>query len=175
MLSFRFSLALLLMGSCLSGTTLEQLSLDEMVQKATSIVRARVASASPMQRGNLIHTAYRLQVVEQLKGSAGSTLEVAVPGGRLGQFRQTIPGSPVLESGKEYVVFVWTGKSGTNHIIGLSQGLFEVQRAADGSMVLQRPATDARMLDKQGREVQSHAVSLPLRSLQAKLPGSAKQ
>lgn len=165
----RFIPVLLLAGISLVATTLEQLSVDDMVRKSTSILRGKVVASAPMQRGNVIYTSYRFQVTERLKGEATQTVELAVPGGRFGQLRQTIPGAPQLDAGKEYVVFVWTGPSGTNHILGLSQGLFDVQRGSNGELVLKRAAADARMLDKQGREVHDEAVTLDMKTLQRKV------
>lgn len=165
----RYIPVLLLAGIGLLATTLEQLSVDDMVRKSTSIVRGKVVASAPMQRGNLIYTSYRFQVTERLKGEAGQTLELAVPGGRFGQLQQTIPGAPQLDAGKEYVVFVWTGPSGTNHILGLSQGLFDVQRGINGEVILKRSASDARMLDRQGREIQDEAVTLGWKTLQRKV------
>lgn len=156
-----------------SATTLEQLSLDDMLKKSTSVVRGQVVSSAPLQRGTVIYTSYRLQVTERLKGDGAAVVEVAVPGGRFGQLRQTIPGAPVLEAGKEYVVFIWTGPSGTNHILGLSQGLFDVRKGANGELILQRTASDARMLDRQGREVEDQDVTISFRTLRQKLSGGA--
>jgi hypothetical protein len=162
---------LVLAGISLLGTTLEQLSLDDMVKKSTSIVRGKVVSSAPMQRGNVIYTSYRVQVSDRLKGDAGQTVEVAVPGGRSGQLRQTIPGAPSIEAGKDYVIFIWKGPSGTNHIVGLSQGLFDVQRTSNGELVLKRAAADARMVDAQGHEVQDQAVTIGWKALQRKVAG----
>jgi hypothetical protein len=162
---------LLLAGLSLLGTTLEQLSLDDLVKRSTSIVRGKVVSSAPMQRGSVIYTSYRVQVSDRLKGDTGPTVDVAVPGGRSGQLRQTIPGAPSVEAGKDYVIFIWKGPSGTNHIVGLSQGLFDVQRGANGDLVLKRSAADARMLNAQGHEVQDQAVTIGWKALQRKVAG----
>ncbi len=57
--------------------------------------------------------------------------------------RQIAVGSPELATGSEYVVFLWTGKSGLTQIIGLSQGLFLAVKDAAGNIALtSRPAAD---------------------------------
>lgn len=149
----------------LFATTLEKLSLDDMVQKSTSIVRGKVVATSSYQRGSLIYTSYQLRVSERIKGQAPDLLEVSVPGGNYGKFHQTIPGAPTLLPGQEYVVFVWTGSKGINHIIGLCQGLFTVGLDAKGQTTLSRGASNAEMLDSTGRTVTDEALSMSLRDL----------
>lgn len=165
----------LILAGVLCATTLQRLSLDEMVRDSTSIVRAKAAVAGASQHGSLIYTAYRLTILETLKGKQVATMDVVVPGGRVGGLRQTIPGAPHLASGKEYVVFVWTSKQGVNHIIGLSQGLFDVVKDAKGNLTLKRSATDARMLDGAGRVVRDEALTVDMNALLRKVRGSVAQ
>jgi hypothetical protein len=147
------------------------MNVDEMVAQSTAIVRGKVAGAQGVVIGKTIHTQYRVQVGETLKGTAGATVDIVVPGGTLGGMRQTIAGAPKLDVGTEYVVFVWTGKSGRSQILGLSQGLFDVKKSASGEIVLQRSATDARVVDGQGREVEDRGTVLKLADLMGRLGG----
>jgi hypothetical protein len=163
-------IATLLMGGvCATGTTLEQLSVDQMIRQATMIVRGRVVATSAVQRGNLIYTNHRIQISEVLKGENQQVVEVSVPGGQSGGLRQTIPGAPTLVAGREYLVLIWRGSRGVNHIIGLSQGLFDVQRNASGEIVLKRMVTDARMLNEQGEEVKDVGVQMTMTSFRDKM------
>lgn len=173
MRSITLTLCLALAG-IVSATTLEQLSVDKMIEKSASIVRGKVVSSVSVQRGSLIYTTYRFQVTEQMKGSASGTFELSVPGGDYGKLRQNIPGAPRLLAGKEYVVFVWTSKSGINHIIGLSQGLFDLRTDPSGDILLKQATTDARMVDTQSREVDSKPVSLTLGELQRRVKAAAR-
>ena len=95
----------------------------------------------------MIYTWYTLQVVERWKGGSGAQIQVAVPGGEAGGFRQTIAGAPVLENGKDYVLFIWTSRSGLPQIIGLAQGLFDVKRDLNGRLGARRAAITEPMLD----------------------------
>ena len=152
-----------LLAGMVSATTLERLSLDQMVQKSMSIVRGRVLDTASVQRGNVIYTVYRLQVSERLKGAAGSsTVEVYVPGGTKSGYRQSFAGSPVMQSGAEYVVFIWTSPSGINQAIGLGQGVFDVKSIASGETVLSRGTLDAQMVDSSGRAVEDQGLKLTL-------------
>jgi len=158
------SLLLLAAAALAAGaTTLEKLSVEEMVQQSTAIVRARASAASTVQRGSMIYTVYRLQVSEVLKGSASA--EVLVPGGTYGRYRQSIAGSPVLEPGVEYVLFLWASPRGLVQVIGLSQGVFQLKTASTGEALLVRSKIEAEFVDRQGRAAEDSGMSLSLAGL----------
>src|ERR1700691_1408481 len=77
------------------ATILQQLTLDEMVQKSTSIIRARVAGSSDVVRGGDVCTIYKIETLETLK-SGRVAREVAVPGGVAGGMRQVVAGGSNL-------------------------------------------------------------------------------
>ncbi len=153
------------------ATTLEKLSVDEMVQKSTAIVRGRSLGSATTQRGSLIYTVYRLQVSQVLKGSLtpGATTEVYVPGGIYGGFRQSFAGSPTLNPGTDYVVFLWTSPRGTTQVIGLGQGVFDVKLSSSGEPVLSRGPLEADMVDGTGRSVNDQGLKLTLDRLQQRV------
>src|ERR1700730_15716429 len=125
----RISLLLLCLAPSvapLPGGSLEALSLDELAQKSTLILRANVLGSYTDFRGSVIYTHWKLQVVESLKGADPSAVEVLVPGGSAGRFHQDVPGAPRLMAGNEYLLFLWTSKSGATYVTGLSQGVFEL-------------------------------------------------
>jgi hypothetical protein len=144
--------ALLAVAVCSEAATLQYLPMDEMVGKSSDIVRARVVSSSAAFRGpatnaGMIYTWYKLQVIERWKGGTSAQAQVAVPGGEVAGFRQTIAGAPVLETGKEYVLFIWTSPRGLPQIIGLTQGLFDLKSDSSGNLRAHRPAISETMLD----------------------------
>jgi hypothetical protein len=148
------------------ATTLEQLPLPEIAQKSTAIVRARVKTSTGVLRGSDVYTIYKLEPLEVWKTPAsGAPMEVAVPGGIAGGFRQPVDGAPTLAPGREYVLFLWTGRNGLTQLIGLSQGLFDVR---EGTMVWRSPASE-RMLDGAGRPVRDEAISMKLADLKAQV------
>lgn len=152
------------------ATTLEKLSVDEMVQKSTAIVRGRSLGSATTQRGSVIYTVYRLQVSEVLKGSLSTgTTEVYVPGGVYGGLRQSFAGSPTLATGADYVIFLWTSPSGITQVIGLGQGVFEVRLSASGESVLSRGPLEADMVDGTGRSIQDQGLKLTLGRLQQRV------
>src|SRR5690242_14609373 len=127
--AFGFALGL---APCASATTLQKLTTDDMIRQSSGIVRAKVTGARAAMRGRDVYTYYQFQVSENLKGSSPQQIEVAVPGGVTRGMRQMVPGAPSMAGGQEYVIFLWTSKSGLTQVIGLSQGLFSVAQNAAG-------------------------------------------
>jgi hypothetical protein len=150
------------------ATTLQQLSTDNMIQQSTAIVRAKVTATSSGLRGRDIYTYYQFQVLETLKAGGGPA-QVAVPGGVANGLREMVPGAPALNTGQEYVIFLWTSRSGLTQVIGLSQGLFSVLQDTSGNSVLVRPAASGLMLDHAGNVVNDTAVSMKLSDLRAEV------
>jgi hypothetical protein len=151
------------------ATTLLQLGLSEMAQASTAITRVRVTGSSEVLRGSDVYTVYQFAALESLKNPVGRSLrDVAVPGGAAGGIRQVVAGAPTLRVGGEYVLFLWTSRSGLTQIIGLSQGLFSVSNAFSASNpVVTRAAADEQMLDTAGRPVRAEALAMPWTDLKA--------
>lgn len=168
----RLLIPALLSIASLEATTLERLSVDDMVEKSTSIIRAKVISSQGELRNGSIYTHYRVSVLESWKGNLAIHREtdLYVPGGMANGMRHSIPGAPVLDNGDEYVLFVWAGASGRNQIIGLSQGLFSLVRQEDGSMQVERPGAKEMMLDaKTGRPVLDSTIRMPFGELKTRV------
>jgi hypothetical protein len=153
-----------------AAATLEQLSFDEMVEKSTSIVRGRVIGTYTTAKGSLIYTHYRVLVSERWKGAPAAEADLVVPGGVLGNVRQSFTGAPRLAQGSDYVLFLWTGKSGLTHIIGLTQGLFDVTTDAKGNTLAVRGTSGETMLDRAtGKPVTEEGLSLTLADLRTRI------
>jgi hypothetical protein len=150
------------------ATILQRLTLDEMVQKSTLIVRARVTGLSEVIRGGDVFTLYKLATLETLKPGP-AVREVAVSGGVAGGVRQVVAGAPTLRAGSEYVLFLWTSRSGLTQLIGMSQGLFSVERSTTTDPRASRAASAEQMLDAAGRAVRDETLSMPLTELKAKV------
>ncbi len=166
---FRF-LALLAMATLALPATLERLTLEEMIANSTAIVRGRVISSWTASRGPVIYTHYRVQVSERWKGSPSEQIEIVVPGGVFAGLRQSFSGTPRLASSAEYVLFLWTGPSGLTHIIGLTQGLFDVKRDSSGALIATRAATSEILLDPaSGRPLRDEPLRLKLDDLDRRI------
>lgn len=160
----------IVMAGGAAAATLEQLSFDEMVEKSSSIVRGRVIGTYTTSKGSLIYTHYRVLISERWKGTGASEADFVVPGGTVGGMRQTFTGAPKLTSGADYVLFLWTSKSGVTHIIGLTQGLFDVKTDAKGNTLAVRGASGETMLDRAtGKPVAGETLSLSMAELKSKV------
>jgi hypothetical protein len=149
------------------AATLERLSLDELIGKATTIVHGRVSGSSTAYRGSVIYTSYQIQVVDRLKGASGA-LQVLVPGGTVAGVRQSVPGAPRLVQGREYLLFLWTARSGATYIIGLTQGIFTLSTNAAGDVIASRRASDETMLERGTlRVVQDEPLEMKLQDIKA--------
>jgi hypothetical protein len=161
--------AVLLAVSPIGATTLLKLSLDEMIQQSTSIVRAKITGSYTAPLGRDVYTYYQVQILETLKAGGTAATVVAVPGGTAKGVRQMAAGAPTLNAGQEYILFLWTSRSGMTQIIGLSQGLFVAMQSEAGDTVLVRPAASELMLDQAGRVVADHGVTMKLADLKTEI------
>jgi hypothetical protein len=165
-------LGALVAAAPLGAATLERLSLDEMIGKSTSIVRAKVMGAHAAFSGNVIYTHYSLQVLERLKGSGPMAAEVAVPGGSANGLQQTFSGAPEFATGRQYVLFLWTGPTGLNQVIGLTQGIFTLDQPSAADPVATRAASHELMLAPgSGRAVKDQTLGMRLSELRARIAG----
>ena len=78
------------------ATTLLKMSMDDLITRSTSIVRARVTGSRAVSDHRDIYTYYQLQISETLKKTGNVPSEIAVPGGVYGNLRQIGIGSPTL-------------------------------------------------------------------------------
>jgi hypothetical protein len=125
----KISLALLLIlfSSSAFATTVERLTLDDMVRRAHAIVHGKVLASTAHWSADhrLILTTSTVEVQETLKGHATRTLELTTIGGTIGDLTLVAAGMPTLHAGEEMVLFVEdVGPFKT--IVGLSQGKFSV-------------------------------------------------
>jgi len=164
------TLALTVLASSLSATTLQRLSLEEMARQATEVVRGRVTDCQAQRRTlpgalPMVYTDCRVRILETWKGAPLTERIVSSPGGVWGQTRQSFSGVPSLRLGEEYVFFLWTGRSGVTQVIGLSQGLLMVERVAGQQPMAVREPIREPFLDAAGRAVRDEGIDLPLDEL----------
>lgn len=160
----------------LSAATLERLTMDQMIDQSTEIVRARLISSAGVARGPVIYTAHQLQVLESLKGKLPAQTVVYTPGGTAMGLQQSFSGSPELKQGQEYVLFLWMGKSGLRQVIGLSQGAFTLRQNAAGEMVAARePSRELMLSPDSGTPVKDDLLSVRLTELRRRVGARAHQ
>lgn len=154
----------------LTASTLQRLSLTDMIQKSTMIVRGTLQPGSTAAlRGAIIYTHFQLSVTTAYKGTPRQTIDVAVPGGVLNGMQQPVSGAPMLAAGQDYVFFLWTSKSGLTQVIGLSQGLFNVTTTTAGQVTVSRGAATEPMVNSSGQAVTDSNLQMPLSQLVSKI------
>jgi hypothetical protein len=161
-----------LIAACLAplpGSTLLQLSLDDMIQKSTTIVRGTVQPTSAAFRGAMIYTHYQVAVTKTYKGAPVPSIDLAVPGGVVNGVRQSFAGAPTLTAGQDYFLFLWTSKTGLTQLIGLSQGLFNVTSNASGQLMVTRGATSATMLNTSGQIMTDSNIQMTLAQMSSRI------
>lgn len=137
----RFVQLIVVLVACvpMGAATLEHLTIEDMAQQATAIVRGQVGEAHADRFGALVYTLHAVEVQKQWTGESIANLEVAIPGGTYQGLTYRFGGTPELAPGTEYVLFLWTGPSGRTQIVGLSQGVFKVIESPDGPQVVRNP------------------------------------
>jgi len=155
---------------------LERLSLDDLTLKSSDIVRAKVVGSYADFRGSLIYTHWKVQVEQRLKGPERSAIEVLIPGGSARGLHQDVSGAPRLSIGKEYLLFLWTSRSGSTYITGLSQGLFELGKNAGGEWVVSRAASSEPMIDRATwTPVADESIQMSFAEMTSKISARLKQ
>ena len=160
-----FSVASFLCGCLAWGATLEKLTIDQMSQKSTLIVRGRINGCTGEQRGSVIYTRCKVAVTERWKGAAANQVDVLVPGGTASGLIQMFTGTPKFNTGGQHVLFLWSGPSGNLQVIGLSQGVFDVKFNGKGALTAKREATSEAMLDGGGQPVQDDSIEMTVTAL----------
>ena len=138
------ALALVLIGTSLQAATVRKMGLGEMVDRAGSIFRGTVVSASAGSvesgGGTLRTVDYVIEVTEGFKGSFQSKgdksfvtirMLAGIKGGTDGDIRRfsKLPDLPQLEVGGDYLLLATTpGSSGLSTTVGLGQGCFNVTK-----------------------------------------------
>ncbi len=94
-----FAMALTAWISPSRSATLERLSLDDMINRSTMIVRGKVTASWAAFSGSVIYTHYQVQVSEQFKGASRTSVEIMTPGGTVKGLQPELFGFPSAKSG----------------------------------------------------------------------------
>ena len=131
----------LALGSSAVATTLVRMSLAQLAQAATVIVRGSVVSQ--VSRWNAQHTRIftftTVAVAESLKGHAASTLTIQQPGGAIGDLHALVPGTVIFHPATQYVLFLEPGPRGRYLPVGMAQGAYRVYSDKAGLARIELP------------------------------------
>jgi hypothetical protein len=155
---------------CLSAraATLEQMSIEDLTLESTSIVRGYAAGSRAARVGSIIYTFTTFRLAESLKGEPTRKVEIALPGGQVGDVSQRFGGVPRLEAGEEYLVFLWRGPSGLTQITGLSQGLIQIENTPE-RFAIREPSPDLVIAPETGKAAKNERLRMPIGGLVARI------
>jgi len=147
------------------------LSFDALYRRADLVVEGRVqrvTSRTRAARGRMVvETLVSLEVTEVHRGAAVPELVFTLPGGRLGERRRVVVGTPTVRPHEEVVAFL-ESHEGALRLVGLAQGLYRVNRLRDGRAHAVRDLRDVA-LHRAGALEHGERESMPLADLRAKL------
>jgi hypothetical protein len=172
--------ALLLWGLPASATTMLRLELPELAQSSDTVIHGtvrRVESRWSKDRRRIL-TDVEIEVTEALKGQPGSTVLLIQTGGRMGDIGQVVHGSASFTPGEEVVVFLERRGASAFQLSGMSQGKYQVRRAADGKSALAVPedTQEVLLLDPDTRQATtSTRKTLTLQELKAAIRTALQQ
>jgi hypothetical protein len=129
------------------ATTALRLSNDAMAASADVIAIGTAIDVQTVWEGRTLVTVVTLKVNESLKGDAGSTVSIALPGGidanRRVPVAMTYAGAPSIGVGEEVFVFLSRDadiQSGLT-VVGFAQGKFSIVTDARGNRFVSRDLT----------------------------------
>ena len=119
---------------CLTAqaTLVPALSLEGLVDQSEIIVHGRITNSWPAwdSAHKYIWTHHRVEIVDLLRGRAGSSVTISEPGGSLDGVSMSISGAPDYAVGEEAIVFLYRTPIGYLRSTGYGQGKYTVTAAS---------------------------------------------
>ena len=157
------------------ATTAVEHSENDLIHAAATIVTGRVVGQASQWIERDLVTVYTVQVSEVLKGAAGSTVSVVVPGGvdtnRPVPVAMTYPAAPEMLGNENVLLFLTAeDRLADGHaIVGFSQGKFTVVENAQGEKVATQNLSQLNLQDRNGNVTRGAARSISLSQLRLKI------
>jgi hypothetical protein len=124
-----------------SATTMLQLSFEDLVADSALVVVGEAIDSRVVESptdGRMTLTTFK--VMDSVVGSAGSTVQVATPGGifRSGKFllRESTANTPMFPIGSEHMLFLNAGPANSLAVVGFNQGAAAIFEGKQGRSVL---------------------------------------
>jgi hypothetical protein len=156
-----FLAAFVLAAISAGASTVERLSLDQLIEHADVIVRGRVeditARSAPRGRAR---TFISLTVEKQFKGTPQNTVFIEQPGGATGDIALAVPGLPKFSTGENVIVFLKRRRDGAFAVVGDTQGKFNAKTGSGGNEIVEdfahRTEPLGSFLDRLASKLQTH-------------------
>jgi len=128
-----FSLAIsILLAASAGATTLVRLSLEQLSQAATVVIRGRILAQE--SHWNTAHTQIvtrtTVQVVQSVKGVAPSRVVIDQPGGAVGNVRVRVAGTVFFKPQDAFYLFLEPARRDASQflLVGMLQGAYRIVR-----------------------------------------------
>ncbi len=147
--SLRMATLLLLTGACITtahATTVQRLTLPDMVERSDDVVRARVLENQVRTdpKTHLHWTVTSFQVLEPVKGpmGAGEIFDVEVIGGEApgSGYATVVADAPRFDRDEELILFIYTTRDNRRQPVGFFQGAVRLRPGGAGLEVVSAPA-----------------------------------
>lgn len=127
-----------------TATTVLALSNAALTSQADVIAIGQALESQSAWENRQLVTRVTVRVTERLKGEAGDTIVVTLPGGidtaRKHPIAMSYPGAPTLHRDEQVFLFLDRDDADPSRltVVGFSQGKFSINRDADGTQVVDR-------------------------------------
>jgi hypothetical protein len=123
-----------LMAGAASATTLVRMSLDQLAEASTEIIRGRVVGQQTLwnPEHTRIYTYTTLALEQTYKGNPPSLLVVQQPGGKVGNVHVFVAGTIQFHAQTGYVLFLERSAADPSKflLVGMMQGAYRIYRDA---------------------------------------------
>ena len=177
--TFITAMLVLVLPGTTHATTLVRLSLEQLSQASSAIVRGRVVSQESRlsANGKQVVTLTTIAVEQSMKGRPSATLVVEQPGGAVGNRRVRVAGTIQFRPETRYMLFLEPSTSGEGRfrMVGMLQGAYRILRdeRTQGERVIRplgsvfygsgrRGATPAALSTGEFHRQLSAAISAPI-------------
>jgi len=111
-----------------NATQVPRLSAEELIDQSDLVAAGQITRswAAWDSEHKFIWTHYELSVSSAIKGSAGNSIELAEPGGVIGDRGTAIAGSVPYQAGDKVVIFLQRMPNGYLRTAGAGQGRFTI-------------------------------------------------
>lgn len=125
-----FCLVLPLLGTAFvaKGTTFARLSISQMSQAASAIVRAQCVANTVVEVSGEIWTLTTFDVQETWRGAVSARITVRLLGGTSGNVTSHVAGIPRFRPGEDVILFLSRTNYNDFSVVSWQQGTFRIQR-----------------------------------------------
>lgn len=147
-----------MLATSVSATTLQKLSLDDVVASSATVVVGEAISARTERTDNGVFTHTTFRVNDAVVGAAGAEVVVTTLGGRFTsgkyQLSENWPGSPQFSGGDRVMLFLQESRVGDMEVVGFNQGVLRIVSTASGDAV-RSPDGGVQSLDTMKAQVRA--------------------